>query len=127
MVEALDGAARSLGFDGLDDAAAAICADWRASILRAQPSTDKGRDAVRDALRMVMQAGGELVASGWDASDLFGLHRGGSRHGLAFLLRGGQVEGVTPETIEYRAGAVGRLSRLTRASVAPGALPFWQL
>lgn len=127
VVEALDGAAIGAGFASHDDATAAILDAWRHSIRTAQPRSDTGRDAVRGGLRMLDDAGAELVAHGWGASDLFGLHRGGDRHGLALRLRGGIVQRVGADTIEYRAGAVGRVMIFNRMTTASGAVPFWEI
>lgn len=125
--DALDGAAAGVGFSDFDDAAIVIVGAWRASIRKAQPSTERGRDAVRDALRMLHDCSGDLIRSGWSAVDLFGVDPSGGRHGLALLLRGGIVQRVASDTIEYRAGAVGRLSSITRMSVSPDARAFWEL
>lgn len=125
--DALDGAARGYGFGGLDDAASAIVADWRSRIVSAQPRTERGRDAVRDALRMLTVNGLDLVADGWGAVELFGLAPSGNRHGLAFLLRGGSVAWATGETIHYRRGATGRVCEHHRGAAHPDAAPFFEL
>jgi len=127
MSEALDGAAQGHGFANHADAAEAILSAWRAAIIGAEPSTERGREAVRDAVAMLGPVGLDLVRGGWGARDLFGLHRGGSRHGLAFLLRGGGVAWATANAINYRAGASGQVVEFNRASVDPGAVVFWEL
>lgn len=124
MVEAMDGAAISCGFDDLHHATAAILADWRQRIRLSQPQSERGRKAVRDGLRLLDDAGGDLVANGWSASDLFGVDSDGNGHGLALLLTGGQVDTVTADSLSYRRGAVGRLCTLWRGSV--DALPLWE-
>ena len=125
--DALDGAAAGFGLASHDDAVQVVLDEWRQSIRAAKPETERGRQAVADALRMLDDAGLDLCAHGWAASDLFGLHRGGDRHGLAFRLAGGVVDIVTADQIRFRAGAVGRLSRFTRLSTASSAVPFFEL
>ena len=127
LVEALDGAAISAGYASHSEAAAFVLGLWRHSIRTAQPQTPRGRDAVRDALQLLRDVGGDLCAHGWAAGDLFGFDPQGERHGLAFRLRGGLVETVGHDTISYRAGAVGRLGIFNRMSTAGDLSPFWEL
>jgi len=126
-VEAMAGAAQSYGFDNLDAAAVAIVSGWRHSITATEPTTDAAQQAKSDALAMLDSHGGDLVGQGWGAVDLFGLHQSGNRHGLAFKLKGGAVAWVSDSEINYRAGAVGRVSIFNRMTVAPSAVAFWEL
>jgi len=127
--DALNGAAAGAGagFSDFGEASIAIVGAWRYSIRKAQPTTERGRDAVRDALRMLHDASGDLIGAGWGAVDLFGLDPLGKRHGLAFRLRGGVVQLVEAGAIQYRAGAAGRLATFDRQSTAGDALPFWEI
>lgn len=88
MQTALDAAAVSAGFDGMDAFARAVVASWLAAIRSAHPTTKTGRTAVADALTMIDTHGTVLVWKGWSGVDLFRFHQVGDDpwHGIAFRL-----------------------------------------
>ena len=125
--DALDGAAVGLGFASHAAFVQAVLDEWRAAIRTAKPATDTGRQAVADALAMLDDFGGDLCAQGWGAVGLFGHDPQRQRHGLAFHIAGGEVEVVASDSITYRGGAFGLVSRFNRMSTAGDAVPFWEL
>lgn len=99
------------------------------------PSVPPARWAgfVADASRLHADGCAELLAAGWDALDLFGLHRVApavrlDAAGLAWMLRGRVLRAVRPDTAELvtASGAVQRAKRLGPSARAEAVLA-WSL
>ncbi len=86
-----------------------------------------------DALRLLHEQGAELHATGWDALDLFSLHRiapdrRADAMGVAWLMRERTVTAITPEAVSLTTydGVVLRARRLGRQA-RNEALLAWEL
>src|SRR5436305_9868771 len=86
-----------------------------------------------DALRLLSEQGEELHAAGWDALDLFGLHRIAPDRrpdamGVAWLMRERLVTAITQEAVSLSTydGVVLRATRLG-AQARNEALLAWDL
>ena len=84
-----------------------------------------------DCARVLQQHASSLHALGWDALDLFGLHRAApavnpSGWGLAWLLAGGEVLDLASDQVGVRRDAKGarmavrRIGVLARSEAVPG-------
>lgn len=116
--------------------------DWCESIARlATVPAPKGitprrwRAFQATAARLLRDHGAELHAAGWDALDLFGLHRAAPATyppgwSLAWLLNAhGEVLDVGPDVVGLRYGPDGARLAFQRRSVMAraGAVPAWTL